>query len=113
MTNQIKDANPLIILQNQIALLKMKTKNCLQISMAGGIFNITPELMSRCQLYLDHMDHLNVIFLDKNDNPIKINDVEYFLEKMLERECEVLNEYYVEFEKLKQLKSPVEWLEDE
>lgn len=112
MTNQIKDASPLIILQNQIALLKMKTRNCLQISIAGGIFNITPELISHVQIYLGN-GYSNAVFLDKNNNPIMIKDLLAFNKRMLEREIEVLNEYYVEFEKLKQLKSPVEWLEDE
>lgn len=118
MIDQIKDINSLVIIQNQIALLKLKTRNCLQISLAGGLFNITPELISHAQIYFSHYSDgrgtpVSAIFLDKNDNPIKIVCVEYFLTKMLERECEVLNEYYVEYEKLKQLKSPVEWLEDE
>ncbi len=112
MTNQIKDANPLIILQNQIALLKLKTKNCLQISIGGGLFNITSTLIAHVHIYLEK-GYTTGIFLDKNDTPIKIEDLSLFKEKMIERECEVLNEYYVEFEKLKQLKSPVEWLEDE
>ena len=118
MTNQIKEADSLIIIQNQIALLKFKVKNSLQISLAGGLFNITPELISHAQIYFNHYSDgrgtpVSAIFLDKNDNPIKIVCVEYFLNKMLEREAEVLNEYYVEYEKLKKLKSPVEWLEDE
>lgn len=117
--NQIKEASSLAIIQNQIALLKLKAKNCLQISINGGLFIITSELMTHVQLYImkeyskDPLDLPGAIFLDKNDNPIKIDDLADFLNKMLEREVEVLNEYYVEYEKLKQLKSPVEWVEDE
>ena len=118
MTNRIENADSLIIIQNQIALLKLKAKNCLQISMNGGLFNITPELMAHVQLYImkEYPKSLPVdgaIFLDKNDNPIKIDDLVDFLSKMYEREMEVLNEYYVEYEKLKKLKSPVEWLKEE
>lgn len=115
MTNQIKDASPLIILQNQIALLKLKTKNCLQISEGGGLFNITPELIAHAYIicWSDGRETVEAIFLDKNDNPIKIENVKEFFDKMMEREAEVLNDYYVEYEKLKQLKSPIEWLEDE
>lgn len=108
----LKNINSLSIIQNQIDLLKLKTKNCLQLSINGGIFDISPQLISHVQLYLNGGAE-NAIFLDKNDNPIKIEDLEYFLEKMLEREYEVLNEYYIEFEKLKQLKSPNDWLNDD
>ena len=117
MTNQIKDASPIIILQNQIALLKLKTRNCLQISEGGGLFNITPDLIAYLHFYLNHHTYgygkpVSMILLDKNDNPIKIDDVESLLRKMLERDQEVMNDYYVEFEKLKVLKSSVEWLDD-
>lgn len=120
MINQIKDISSLVIIQNQIELLKLKTKNCLQISINGGLFNITSELICCVQIYFDRLGSdlspdtpVSAIFLDKNDNPILIDDLADFLNKMLEREAEVLNEYYVEYEKLKKLKSPVEWLENE
>ncbi len=122
MINQIKDANPIIILQNQIALLKLKAKNCLQISEGGGIFNITPELIAHAQVYITrytppwiagsvevYNPAVEAIFMDKNDNPIKIVDVKKFLDKLLEQEQEVMNDYYIEFEKLKKRKSAVEW----
>lgn len=114
--NQIEEVNSLIIIQNQIALLKLKAKNCLQISINGGLFNITPELMAHVQLYIQRAYQSNLVgavFLDKNDNPIKIDDLTDFLDKMYEREMEVLNEYYVEHEKLKKLKSPAEWLKND
>lgn len=108
----LKNINSLTILKNQIELLKLKKNNCLRLSMNGGIFSISSQLISLVKIYIDN-GYSNAVFLDKNDTPIMIQNLDDFLEKMLERQIEVLNEYYVEYEKLKRRKSPVEWLDVE
>jgi hypothetical protein len=80
--------------------LKVKTQNLLSYSEYGGTFNITQEFIGFLNA-VKSADRKNVVILDKNETPIKIEDVSEFLNNVLSVYFEVVNEYNNEYQKLK------------
>lgn len=87
--------------QKRIILANIETK--LIIAKDGGIFDITPDLLLFIKMYID-LEYADIILMDKNRNPIKIVDLQAFLEELVERQVEIMNEYYVRYESLKDQK---------
>ena len=52
-------------------------------------------------MILMEKEYSNAILLDVYNNPIKIDDLEKFLEEILSRYFEAVNEYHAEYTKLK------------
>lgn len=80
--------------------LKVKTQNLLSYSKYGGTFNITQEFIG----FLNALKAANkkqMVILDKNETPIKIEDVSEFLDDIMSIYFEVVNEYNNEYQKLK------------
>ena len=73
----------------------------LQIGHNGGIFQIDPQLIQLIKFLIDDGRSMHPI-LDFNENPIMIEDLEEFYTKITGRYSEALNEYYFDYEKLKQ-----------
>ena len=91
-------------LNNQIELLKTKTNSLLNFSINGGTFLIRPELMFLVHRLIEN-GRTESILLDKNDIPVKIDNLEDFLEDIDDRYFNVINEYSAEYEKLRQSRS--------
>lgn len=79
--------------------LKVKTQHLLSYSQYGGTFNITQEFIGFLNA-VKSSGKKQVVILDKNETPIKIEDVSDFLENILAVYFEVVNEYSNEYQKL-------------
>ena len=91
--------------QKRIILANIETK--LSIAKNGGVFDITPDLLLFIKMYID-LEYEDIILMDKNRNPIKIVDLQSFLEELVERQVEIMNEYYLRYESLKDQKDLIE-----
>jgi len=80
--------------------LKVKTQNLLSYSQYGGTFTISQEFIGFLNA-VKSAGKKQVVILDKNETPIKIEDVSEFLENVLAIYFEVVNEYNNEYQKLK------------
>lgn len=80
--------------------LKVKTQNLLSYSKHGGTFRVSQELIGFLQFVVSS-GKTETILLDKNDIPIKIEDVESFLEDVSSLYFESVNEYYNDYQKLR------------
>ena len=80
--------------------LKVKTQNLLNYSSSGGTFKVSQELINFINMIVVYGKD-EVILLDKNDIPIKIEDTKKFLEDISSLYFEVINEYYNDYQKLR------------
>lgn len=83
-------------LNNQLYSLKVKADNNLIISKAGGSFKIDPSLISFLS-FLQSRSHNEVVLLDQNSTPAKIDDIDEFLDEIIGRYFEVTNDYLEEY----------------
>jgi len=103
--------NYMAVIQNQIKLAKHKMKKQLRYAMNGGIFDITPEFIIHMKSYADQGIYRSV-FIDINENPILIEDLEEFFQTVIEIERTVLNEYYEEITAIRKKRSLMEFLDE-
>jgi len=80
--------------------LRVKTQNLLNYSSNGGTFKVSQELIGFVSTIISS-GKTEVILLDKNDIPIKIEDTAKFLEDISSLYFEVINEYYNDYQKLR------------
>jgi hypothetical protein len=80
--------------------LKVKTQNLLNYSTNGGTFNVSQSLIGFVHMIVSS-GKKEVIIMDKNDIPIKIEDTEKFLEDISSLYFEAINEYYNDYQKLR------------
>ncbi len=100
LTKALEFANYRTTLNVQHNALKAKVQTLLSYSINGGTFEISQELISFIKLLLEK-EYTNAVLLDVYNNPIKIDDLEQFLEDILSRYFEAVNEYHAEYTKLK------------
>lgn len=99
------------LLSNQKRLLKEKFFYNNVIYKNGGTFTITVDLINFAQNLLNR-DQDSFVFLDDNDLPIMINDLEDFVDELYNTYIESLNEYYQEYQDLIKKRSAVKLLDD-
>ena len=81
--------------------LRERIQASLVITYNGGMFKVTPELMSFVALWPVGDE----LFLeDIHSNPIKVPDPEFFLKQCRERYQEQMNEWHMEFERSKRIR---------
>jgi hypothetical protein len=100
LTKALEFTNYRATLNNQKNQLKAKTQSLLSYSINGGSFTIDVPLITFCKQLLDE-GQKEVVLLDIYKNPIKV-DVEKFYDEIYSRYFEVTNDYYAEYEKLRQ-----------
>ena len=100
----IASSNYRITLNNQKQNARLKLERDLTFSINGGIFPTTPELSSFVQA-LRALGKDSAILLDVNKNPIEISNLEEFLENLVERYFECMNEYLVEFKAIQKART--------
>ena len=86
-------------LANQKRMLHEKFTTNSVYFVFGGQFTITRELITYCEVLINH-DQTSSVLIDDNDVPIKISDLEDFLSNILDKYFTALNEYHAEYEKL-------------
>lgn len=100
----IASSNYRITLNNQKQNARLKLERDLTFAANGGIFNVTPELITFTQALLT-MGKTSVIMLDVNKNPIEIDNLSEFLESLVERYYECMNEFIVEFKAIQKART--------
>lgn len=103
LNKALEFANYRVTLNNQKAQLKAKTQNLLSYSINGGTFTIDIPLITFCKQLIDD-GQKDVVLLDIYNNPIKV-DTKSFYAEIKSRYFEATNEYYAEYEKLRQARS--------
>lgn len=94
-------------IRNQRDLLEQWVDEKLQYGCNGGLFNITPELISMINVLIA-TNRLNVILLDKNKTPIKVEDLQKFYDDILGLYIEVTNQYYADYQRLQSQRTTAE-----
>jgi hypothetical protein len=84
--------------------LKLKLENTLTISLNGGTFRVTQELISFIDTLM-RRDINEAVLIDTRENPVKVSDLSDFQSKIISRYFEATNEYHVEMEKLRRARS--------
>ena len=96
----LEASNYRITMQHQKEISKLKLQNNLVYSTNGGIFVANRELISFVSTLISHKKS-DAIILDSNDNPIKIDNLEEFLEELIGLYYESMNDHLVEYDKIK------------
>ena len=99
----LKYANYKVTLSNQKENLKTELYEKLVIGINGGLFNITPELISFAAMLSEKTD--SAVMIDKNNNPVLIEDLSDFVDEIISRYIEATNFYHQEYEKLRKARS--------
>ena len=83
--------------------LREKNQQSLTYSHAGGLFYLNAELFSMLQLFSDQEE---IIIEDSFGNPILIKDIHDFAYKCKTRYNEVMNNWLIEYERIKKIRKP-------
>ena len=106
MDKRLADAFDFVKYQNSLRIQRDLLENWLaeklQYAYNGGIFEINTNLIASVKLFLDLRPNSKIVLLDKNNTPIRIDNLSKFLEDIMEIYFEVTNEYYFEYQKLKE-----------
>jgi hypothetical protein len=100
LSKALEFANYRTTLNVQHNALKAKVQTLLSYSTNGGTFEISHELISFVKMLIDK-EYSNAVLLDVYQNPIMIDNLNDFLEEILSRYFEAVNEYHAEYTKLK------------
>lgn len=92
-------------LTNQRRLLREKYNSSLLIGYNGGIFEVNQSLISFVNFLISKDRKENFPIIDSNQNPILIENMEMFLEKLLNVYVSASLEYFNEYEKIKKNRS--------
>jgi hypothetical protein len=85
--------------------LKEKIEAKLTYGHNGGIFKIDQSLIAFVQLLINRGRIDGVPLIDSNDNPILIDNLEKFLDEILDRYFTSTLEYYEQYQELKKSRS--------
>jgi hypothetical protein len=99
LNDAIAAANYRLTLNNQKQNARLKLQKDLIYAKNGGMFNISPELISFIQSLIS-MGKEDAILLDINKNPIEISDLLDFQEAIVAQYYECMNDFLYEFKSL-------------
>lgn len=104
MDERLKEAlemsSYMVSLSRQKQYIKSKFDEDVVYYEHGGAFSANVELINYLKTLKD-LGYTDAVVLDSNGLPVKIPDVETFLNKTLDVYHQALNEYVTEFEKMK------------
>lgn len=92
-------------LSTQRKILKEKLDAGLTIGYSGGIFKIDSSLITFVQFFIDQQRTSGIPIIDSNGNPVLIDDLQDFKEKILDRYFSSVFEYQEKYEKIKKTRS--------
>lgn len=99
LSRALENCNYKVTLSNQRKNAKLKLERFLTLSHNGGIFFINTDLISFIQSLIISGKESTLI-LDKNENPIEIDNLEAFFEIIYDRYYQALNDYLVEYKNI-------------
>ena len=104
-------SNYTLTINNQKKNVKNRVAQLQTVHYSGGVFHADPTTISFVKTLLD-LEHPVVILVDVKENPIRINNPEEFLTKLLDAYTSAMQEYDVEYTKLKKarnIKKLMDW----
>ena len=75
-----------------------RAKNKLIFAYEGGLFTADPDTILFAKM---HDTQRDLILIDNNDNPVKINEIDKFIAKAESSYYEAMNEYHLLYQDLK------------
>lgn len=97
LSRALEASNYRITLANQRKNARLKLNRFLSYPKNGGIFFITPALISFIQTLISN-DKESTILLDTNENPIEITDLQEFFDEIYDRYYQGMNDYLVVYQ---------------
>lgn len=94
-------ANHMATLSNQRRIILEEFNQKRVYYFNGGTFQITPELINFTKTTLDLGHTTDVAFIDANNFPVVVADVQTFFDNIVGIYFEVLNEYSAKFTEIK------------
>jgi hypothetical protein len=104
-------ANYMTTLASQKQIIKEEFYQNLLYYYNGGVFKVTPELISFVRTLIDLNKDLSPVLVDDNAIPVNVNDLTQFLSNILSVYNSAVNEYYTKHEQIRKSRS-VEKLTD-
>jgi len=104
-----------MILSTRQENLKLLMKNKLVLPYEGGLFKVDKELISLIGVLLT-VGETSFIFIDKNDIPIVIPDLQDFYQEIMKKYRTVLRQYYRSYQTLseaREIKKVINWNEED
>ena len=93
-------SNYMVTLNNQRRIIREQyLENCIHY-LNGGKFSVTRELINFCHMLVSTGQE-DAVLIDDNDTPIKVNDVEEFLNEILDIYFTSSNEYLDKYDEIK------------
>ena len=94
-------ANFMVTLNNQKRNLKEQYQTeCIHYC-SGGTFTINKDLITFTKVLIDLGNIENVVLIDDNELPVRINDLKEFFENIVDQYFLASNSYYTEYQNLK------------
>ncbi len=100
-----------LTLHNQKQSAKQRAENMLQVQYDNSLFKADQTLITFVQA-IKAEGYSSFAVSDVHDNPVRIEDSETFLEKLISAYASAMNEYIISHEKIKKarnIKRLVEW----
>jgi hypothetical protein len=94
-------ANFMATLSNQRRLMIEEFNQKLIYYINGATFKITPELISLTKTWIDIGTVKDRAFLDSNNYPVMIEDVQKFFDDITDQYSQAVNDYLAKFVELK------------
>ena len=94
-------ANYMATLSNQRRLMTEELNQKLIFYKNGATFKITPELITLTKTWIDIGTVKDRVFLDSNNYPVMIEDVQEFFNDITDQYSRALNDYLAKFVELK------------
>lgn len=97
----VETANLMTTLANQKRALQEEYEQSLFYFYNGGTFKATRETISFVHSLVSMGYQLNVTVIDDNNLPISVDNLETFLENLLDLHTQAANNYFTKYEELK------------
>jgi len=94
-------ANYMATLSNQRRLMIEEFNQKLIYYINGATFKITPELICLSKIWIDQGLVTDVVFIDTNNAPVLINNLNDFFEAISAQYLHATNEYFTKFSDLR------------
>ena len=94
-------ANLMATLSNQRRIILEEFEQKLILYKNGGTFKVNPDLINFVKITLDLGHTENVPFIDSNNLPVVVDNVQDFFDSLVSVYYESLNEYSIKFSEIK------------
>lgn len=92
------------VLFNVKSDLRLQCEARLKYSIDGGIFDIDRTLITFVKMLLDD-GRTDVVLIDRNQNPIRVQDLRSFYDEIFSRYFEATNIYHTDYTRMRQART--------